>query len=63
MAAVASARRLRDTTVHKDTADHWRQLLDYGRLIERQPCGEQVGELLVELETEIGHVERRQARR
>jgi hypothetical protein len=56
IAAVASARRWRGQRVHKDTADHWRRLLDYARLIDRQPCGEAVGDLVSELETEIAHV-------
>jgi len=56
MAAVASARRWRGRPVHRDTVDHWRRLLDYGRLVERQPCGERVGDLVAELETEIVHI-------
>jgi hypothetical protein len=55
IAAVASARRWRGRPVHKDTADHWRRLLDYGRLVDRQPCGEPVGDLLRDLEIEIAH--------
>ena len=55
IAAVASARRWRGRPVHKDTFDHWRRLADYGRLVERQPCGEVVSDLVAELETEIGH--------
>jgi hypothetical protein len=27
-----------------------------GRLVDRQPCGEAVSDLVAELETEIGHV-------
>jgi hypothetical protein len=57
IAAVASARRWKGQPVHKDTVDHWKRLLDYGRLVDRQPCGEAVNDLLVELETEIGQVE------
>lgn len=56
IAAVASARRWRGRPVHKDTVDHWRRLVDYGRLVERQPCGEAVSELVAELETEVAHV-------
>ena len=56
MAAVASARRWRGRAVHKDTFDHWRRLLDYGRLVERQPSGEAVGDLVAELETEMAHI-------
>lgn len=55
-AALASARRWRGRSVHKDTADHWRRLLDYGRLIERQPSGEAVGDLVRDLEIEIEHL-------
>ena len=53
MAAVASARRFRGRPVHRDTIDHWRRLLDYGRLVHRQPCGEAVDDLLAELEAEL----------
>ena len=53
IAAVASARRWKGRAVHRDTVDHWRRLLDYGRLIHRQPCGEAIGELLAELEVEL----------
>lgn len=56
IAAVASARRRRGQAVHKDTADHWRRLLEYARLVERQPTGEAVGDLVSELETEMTHI-------
>ncbi len=56
LAAIGSARRYRGRPVHKDTADHWRQLIAYGRHVECQPNGETVGELLTELETEMLHV-------
>jgi len=56
IAAVASARRWRGRPVHRDTVDHWRRLLDYGRLVERQPTGEVVGDLVAELETEMAHI-------
>jgi hypothetical protein len=56
IAAVASARRWRGRPVHRDTVDHWRRLLDYGRLVERQPCGEPVADLVAELETEIVNI-------
>ncbi len=55
IAAVASARRWRGRPVHKDTVEHWRLLLDYGRLAHRQPCGEAVGDLVTELEMELAH--------
>lgn len=53
IAAVGSARRWRGRAVHKDTLDHWRRLIDYGRLVDRQACGESVGDLVDELEIEI----------
>ena len=56
IAALASARRWRGRPVHKDTVDHWRRLVDYGRLVERQPCGEAVSDLVTQLETEMAHV-------
>ena len=56
IAAVASARRWRGRPVHRDTVDHWRRLVDYGRLVERQPSGEAVSELVAELETEVVNV-------
>ena len=54
-AAIKSARRWRGREVHKDTVQHWRHLLDYGRLVDRQPCGESVGDLVSELESELAH--------
>jgi len=57
IAAVTTARRWRSRPVHKDTADHWRQLIDYGRRLECQPSGEAVGELLTELDTEMAHIQ------
>jgi len=55
IAAVASARRWRGRRVHKDTVDHWQRLLDYGRSVHRQPCGEAVDELVADLEAELAH--------
>jgi hypothetical protein len=55
IAAVASARRWRGRRVHKDTADHWRRLVEHGRLVDRQPYGEAVGDLVQELEIELTH--------
>jgi len=57
IAAVASARRWRGRPVHSDTIDHWRRLLDYGRLVDRQSCGEAVGDLVAQLETEMVHID------
>jgi hypothetical protein len=57
LAAIAGARRWKGRPVHKDTIEHWRRLLDYGRLIHRQPCGEPVGDLVAELEIELAHIE------
>jgi hypothetical protein len=59
LAAIAGARRWKGRQVHEDTIEHWRRLLDYGRLIHRQPCGEAVGDLVAELEIELAHIERR----
>lgn len=56
LAAVASAKRWRGQPVHKDTLDHWKRLLEYGRLVSRQPLGEAVSDVLSELEAEIGQV-------
>lgn len=56
IAAVASARRWRGRAVHRDTVDHWRRLVDYGRLIERQPYGEAVSDLVAKLESEVVNV-------
>ena len=57
IAAVASAKRWRGQSVHRDTVDHWKRLLEYGRLVGRQPLGEAVNDVLIELEDEIGRVE------
>lgn len=56
IAAIASVKRLRGRPVHAETVDHWRRLLDYGRLVERQHCGEPVADLLNELEMEMTQV-------
>ena len=53
LAAIASARRWRGRPVHKDTIEHWRRLLDHGRLVNCQPHGEVVSDLVAELETEL----------
>ena len=53
LAAVASARRLRDRPVHKDTVDHWQQLLDYGRHVSHHQPGEIPDDLVAELEAEL----------
>ena len=50
IAALASVKRLKGTPVHKDTLDHWRRLLEYGGVVDRQPGGEKVSDLLSELE-------------
>lgn len=55
MAAITSARRWRGRQVHEDTVQHWRRLVDYGRLVDRQPSGEAVGDLVSELEFELAH--------
>jgi hypothetical protein len=56
VAAVASARRLRGSPIHPDTVDHWRRLLDYGRLNSTQPLCEPVTELVAELECELARL-------
>ena len=56
IAAIASARRWRGRPVHAETADHWRRLADYGRLVDRQPYGEAVSDLVAELESEMVHI-------
>lgn len=55
LAAIASARRWRGRAVHKDTIDHWRRLLDYGRHVSHQPIGERLGDVVAELEQELAH--------
>jgi hypothetical protein len=56
IAAVASARRWRGRPVHKDTLEHWRRLLDYGRQVDHQLQGEALSDLVAELEAEMVHV-------
>ena len=56
LAAIAGAKRWKGRPVHADTLDHWRRLIDYGRLIERQPLGEPVGDLVASLEAEMAHI-------
>jgi phage gp29-like protein len=53
IAAVASARRLRDHPVHGDTIAYWRQLLDYARKVSIQPRAELFDDLMTELEAEL----------
>ena len=54
VAAVASARRLRGQPVHRDTIKYWRQLLDYARKVSQQPQVEALGDLMADLEAELG---------
>jgi hypothetical protein len=56
IAAVSSARRLRGSPIHPDTIDHWRRLLEYGRLNSIQPLCEPVTELVAELESELARL-------
>jgi hypothetical protein len=56
VAAVASARRLSGSTVHADTIDHWRRLLEYGRLNSVQPLCEPVTDVVAELERELARL-------
>jgi hypothetical protein len=57
LAAVASARRWHGRPVHKDTVEHWRKLVDYGRMVDRQPSGEAVGDLINDLEIEVARAQ------
>jgi hypothetical protein len=52
LAAIAGAKRWRGRPVHKDTLEHWTQLLDYSRRSSRPP-GEALTDLIAELETEL----------
>ena len=56
IAAIGSAKRLKGRAIHADTVDHWRRLVNYGRLVDRQPHGEPVADLVAELEAELVHV-------
>jgi hypothetical protein len=56
IAAVASARRHRGSPIHADTIDHWRRLLEYGRLNSIQPLCEPVTDLVAELESELARL-------
>jgi len=58
IAAVASARRLRGRPVHGDTIAYWRQLLDHARNLNNRPQPEAFGELMTDLESELGHADR-----
>ena len=55
IAAVASARRLRGRPVHGDTIAYWRQLLEHARKLSTQPQPELFGDLMTDLESELGH--------
>jgi hypothetical protein len=55
LAAIASARRWRGRPVHKDTVEHWRRLLDYGRHVSHQQIGETLGDVVAELEAELAY--------
>lgn len=53
ISAINSARRWRGRSVHQDTINHWRGVLEHGRRAESGPLGEPVGELVSELENEL----------
>lgn len=55
VAAVRSARRLRDHPVHADTLKHWTDLLHHARreLASETPERDAIEPLIVDLETEI----------
>ena len=55
LAAIASARRWRGRPVHKDTVDHWRGLLEYGRRVSTHQPGEVLGDVVAELEVELAN--------
>jgi len=59
MSAIVSARRWRGQPVHKDTINHWRGVLEYGRRVESGPLGEPVAELIEQLESELASVRMR----
>jgi hypothetical protein len=53
VAAVASARRLRDRSVHQDTIRYWKELIAHARRAECGEDGDCVGDLVAELETQL----------
>jgi hypothetical protein len=53
VAAVASARRLRDRPVHDDTVCYWRELIAHARRAECGENGDSVADLAAELETRL----------
>ena len=53
LAAIASAKRFRGRTVHKDTLEHWTQLLEYSERVSAQPSAEAVADLNAQLEKEL----------
>jgi hypothetical protein len=50
ISAITSVRRWEGRPVHKDTLTYWHAVLDHGR----RSIGEPVGELVAQLETELG---------
>jgi hypothetical protein len=54
LSAIASAKRWRGQSVHKDTIGHWQDVLDHGRRAGAGPFPEPVAELVAELELELG---------
>jgi hypothetical protein len=53
VAAVASARRLKDRPVHDDTLQYWRELLEYARGPASETEAEPFGDLADELEAQL----------
>jgi len=53
ISAITSARRWRGRTVHRDTLNFWRSVLDQGRRAGTGPLSEPVAELVAELENEL----------
>lgn len=56
LAAISSARRLRDSQVHSDTKEYWLRLAEYARRNSTQPTCEPVSELVAELESELARI-------
>lgn len=53
LSAISSVRRWRGRTVHKDTIDHWRGVLEHGRRAGDGFVNEPVADLVAELEREL----------
>ena len=58
LAAIASARRHRGVSVHPNTIHHWQRLADYARRVSVQLQAEELGDLLAQLDRELGRTAR-----